>query len=59
MTVRSIHPGIGENALRAETGFDLGDLSEVPRTPDPSAEQLDILRRKVDPRSHLLPDIGD
>ena len=43
--------------LRAATGFDLGDLSNVPPTPEPSEEELHLLREVVDPRRHLLPDI--
>lgn len=53
--VRSIHAGVGQDELREATGFDLGDLSEVPTTPTPTAEQLRVLREEVDPRRLLLP----
>ena len=59
MTVRSIHSGVGEATLRAATGFDLGDLSKVPPTPDPREEELHLLRDVVDPHRHLLPDLGE
>jgi len=57
MTVRSIHFGVSETCLRSATGFDLGDLSNAPPTPKPSEEELHLLRKVVDPRRYLLPDI--
>ncbi len=57
MIVRSIHSGVSEEVLRASTGFDLGDLSSVPLTPEPSDEELQLLREFVDPGCHLLPDV--
>ena len=57
MTVRSIHVGVSEVSLRAATGFDLGDLSNALPTPEPSEEDLELLRKVVDPCRHLLPDI--
>ncbi len=53
--VRSLHPGVSAAELRAATGFDVGDLAAVPVTPPPTAEELEILRRQVDPRAILLP----
>lgn len=55
MRVRSIHPGVTPADVQAATGFDLGDLSAAPTTPLPSAEELTLLRRVVDPRGLLLP----
>ena len=55
MKVRSIHPGVSAEALRASTGFDLGPLDGVPVTPEPDAEALAVLRRDVDPRGILIP----
>jgi glutaconate CoA-transferase, subunit B len=55
MRVRSIHPGVTRESLRQATGFDLGDLDDVPTTPPPTPEELEILRRRVDPRRILLP----
>jgi glutaconate CoA-transferase, subunit B len=56
MRVRSIHSGVTPDALQAATAFPLGDLSHVPTTPMPTAEELEVLRRRVDPRRILLPD---
>jgi glutaconate CoA-transferase subunit B len=55
MRVRSIHPGVTRESVRQATGFDLGDLDDVPTTPPPTPEELEILRRRVDPRRILLP----
>jgi glutaconate CoA-transferase, subunit B len=55
MRVRSIHPGVTRESLRQATGFDLGDLDAVPTTPPPTPEELEILRRRVDPHRILLP----
>ncbi len=54
MRVRSIHPGQTPAALQAATGFDLGDLAAVPTTESPTPEELDLLRRRVDPHGILL-----
>lgn len=52
--VESIHPGVSEQELRDATGFELGDLSNVPVTPVPDDETLRILRTQVDPNGMLL-----
>lgn len=56
--VHSIHPGVSLQALRESTGFELGDLSGVPVTPEPTPEELEIIRRRVDPAGILLPRPG-
>lgn len=52
--VESIHPGITPEDLQENTGFDLGDLSNVPQTALPTEEELALLRKQVDPRGMLL-----
>lgn len=54
MKVKSIHPGVTQNELRAATGFDLGDLSAMPETPEPTDEELTLIREVIDPRGVLL-----
>lgn len=54
MKVRSLNPGVTAAELQDATGFDLGDLSGVPVTETPSEEDLEILRREVDPKGILL-----
>lgn len=55
MKVRSIHPGVTIEDLRACTGFDLGELSDLPETPTPSEVELRIIRKDIDPNGILLP----
>ena len=58
LRVRCVHPGVGESELRAATGFPLGDLSAVPTTPDPTDDELEVLRGAVDPNAILLPPVA-
>ncbi len=52
-TVRllSVHPGVTTDEVQAATGFDLGDLSDVPLTREPTLEELVIIREVLDPKS--------
>lgn len=49
----SAHPGVAPERVQAETGFPL-DVSEAVETPPPTAEELEILRRVVDPEGVFL-----
>ncbi len=49
----SYHPGTTPGAVQAETGFRL-DVSEAVETPAPTPEELEILRRDVDPEGVFL-----
>lgn len=52
--LQSIHPGVSLDDVRESTGFPLGN--DAPdETPEPTAEDLRILRRHVDPRNILIP----
>jgi glutaconate CoA-transferase, subunit B len=52
--LKSLHPGVSLEEVRQSTGFDI--LEKDPeRTPEPTNEELEILRRVVDPRSILIP----
>lgn len=53
MRLASVHPGIQVDDVIAQTGFDLVIPERVPVTEGPNAEELDILRRRVDPRGLL------
>lgn len=55
MKARSVHPGVDAAELQAATGFDLGPLDGVPRTPEPDPRLLAVLRNEVDPRGILIP----
>lgn len=49
MQVESLHPGVGLEKVRAETGFELIAAPRVERTAPPTAEELGTLREEVDP----------
>ncbi|MGE3798935.1 MAG: CoA-transferase [Thermomicrobiales bacterium] len=49
LQLTSIHPGVTFDEVQENTGFALKRNGETPVTPTPSAEQLRILRREIDP----------
>jgi glutaconate CoA-transferase, subunit B len=53
LRLRSVHPGISVNQVVAATGFPLVVPDRVPETALPTADELDILRRRVDPQGLL------
>lgn len=57
--VESIHPGITKEQVIENTGFDVGNLDDVPFTTEPTEEELYLLRNVVDPKRLLLGEIGE
>ncbi len=55
MRIQSVHPGVTVEQVQEATGFELAVPDEVPQTPPPSAEQLQLLRQRID-RDGLLAD---
>ena len=53
MRLASVHPGIDVAQVVERTGFSLIVPHEVPLTTGPTAEELEILRSRVDPRGVL------
>jgi glutaconate CoA-transferase, subunit B len=53
MTVRSIHPRVDPRAVVDRTGFALPTAPPWPVTAAPTADELDVLRRVVDPTGEL------
>jgi hypothetical protein len=49
MRLVSYHPGVSINYIQAHTGFTLEIAPNVGPTPEPSAEELRILREEIDP----------
>ena len=47
--VRHLHPGISFDQVQAATGFPLEGRETATETPAPTAEQLDLIRRVLDP----------
>ena len=48
MRLHSIHPGVDEADVHAQTGFELVTRKKTPVTEAPSAEELHVLRTRVD-----------
>jgi len=53
LRLRSVHPGITVDEVKARTGFELVVPDRVPVTGLPTVAELDILRRRVDPQGLL------
>jgi len=53
MRLKSMHPGVTIDQVRANTGFDLVVPGTVPVTEGPTAQQLGILRNRIDVQGAL------
>ncbi|WP_432590118.1 CoA-transferase [Streptomyces sp. HD1123-B1] len=49
LRVRSLHPGVTPGQVREATGFPLTVADDVPRTREPSAAELRLIREVIDP----------
>jgi glutaconate CoA-transferase subunit B len=49
MRIEALYPGVGPEAVRAQCGFALGVAENVATVTAPSADQLHLLRRVIDP----------
>lgn len=54
MRVESLHPGVERGQITANTGFDLLFADPLLTTPEPTVEELEILRRDVDPQGFVI-----
>ena len=54
MQVESLHPGVTKEDISAATGFEMLFAAEVVITPEPTEQQLEILRTQVDPLGMIL-----
>jgi acyl CoA:acetate/3-ketoacid CoA transferase beta subunit len=50
MRLRSVHPGVTVDDVVANTGFELTIEGEIPETRLPTAEELALIREKIDPK---------
>lgn len=50
MRVRSVHPGVSLTEVVSATGFPLSVPDEVPATRSPTAEELRLIRDRLDPQ---------
>jgi glutaconate CoA-transferase subunit B len=53
MRLKSVHPGVTIDQVRANTGFDLVVPGAVPVTEGPTAQQLGVLRNRIDVQGAL------
>lgn len=53
LRLHSVHPGVTADEVKTRTGFELLVPDRVPVTALPTAAELDILRRRVDPQGLL------
>lgn len=53
MRLHSVHPGVSVDQVVENTGFELVIPAAVPTTPPPTAEELHILRTRIDVRGKL------
>ncbi|MFB6266333.1 MAG: CoA-transferase subunit beta [Halodesulfurarchaeum sp.] len=49
MTVELLHPGVEEETVNEESQFEI-HVGEYDRSPEPTAEELELLREEIDPR---------
>lgn len=49
MRLKSLHPGVTLEEVRDNTGFDLIVPERIGQTPAPDAEELQLLRHRIDP----------
>jgi glutaconate CoA-transferase subunit B len=54
MEVESLHPGVTREEVIANTGFELLFKDLVTTTPEPTDEELAILRKDVDPQGFVI-----
>ncbi|MHB0965091.1 MAG: CoA-transferase subunit beta [Bellilinea sp.] len=54
MQVESLHPGVTRADIAAATGFEMLFAAHLEITPEPTDEQLEILRTQVDPLGMIL-----
>ena len=54
MLVESLHPGVTRQAVVDNTGFEMLFADPLPVTPEPTEEELRILREEVDPERIII-----
>lgn len=54
MRVESLHPGVSEDDVLANTGFEMRFVEDLTTTPEPTHKELQILRTQVDPHGLII-----
>ena len=55
MKLVSVHPGVTAEQVQQNTGFELVISGKVPETEPPTMEQIELIRKRIDPQGILLP----
>ncbi|GGX61101.1 CoA-transferase subunit beta [Streptomyces fructofermentans] len=59
MRIASLHPGVTLDRVLEATGFALAVPDEVPRTREPTAEELRLIREVIDRRNNRAREVAD
>lgn len=59
MRIRSVHPGVSVDEVRAATGFELVVPDDVPESRAPTPEELRLLNEVIDPRGLRLREVPE
>lgn len=54
MKIESLHPGVELRTVEENTGFELLRPDTIPTTPEPTPEQVRLIRERIDPDGLLL-----
>ena len=54
MRIESLHPGVSEEQVRENCGFELLVAKNLEITPPPTGEELRVLREEVDPDGYII-----
>ncbi len=54
MQVESLHPGVARGEVEANTGFALECPDPIPTTPEPTREEIELIRTRIDPKGLFL-----
>ena len=59
MRLRSVHPGVTIEDIVENTGFELVIEGDIPETRLPTAEELQLIREKIDPKGLLSREVSN
>ena len=51
MRALSLHPGVEPDEVRENTGFEVAGLGDAKQTRLPNAEELTLIRERIDPKA--------
>jgi hypothetical protein len=54
MRVESLHPGVTRQDIIDNTGFEMLFIDPLPFTDEPSEQELELLRNRIDPLGLII-----